>query len=250
MEPIEMIRRDFLTKGSAALFALRFTPEILWNTFQDISREELLGKGNPQLITKSGYLLRPEAAKAFDQMMDAAAEAGVPIQVVSSYRSFDHQNRIWKRKYNSYSAKGLSPQKAIDKIIEYSTLPGTSRHHWGTDVDIIQAGTYVKGDVLVPSKFHGTGPFCELKMWLDEHAKNFDFHLVYTDIYGRKGFNYEPWHYSYAPLSVAYLNAYQKLNLSDIFQKENLLGSSNFSEAFLKQYRNENILDINPELLV
>ena len=34
----------------------------------------------------------------------------------------------------------MDDEAAIDKIIEYSTLPGTSRHHWGTDIDIIDAG--------------------------------------------------------------------------------------------------------------
>lgn len=244
-----MIRRDFIAKSSAALFAFGWTPEILWNSFQNLSRAELLGQGNLELIEKSGYRLRPEAAKAMDRMMQAATKASVPIQVVSSYRSFEHQNRIWKRKYNSYTSNGLSPEKAIDKIIEYSTIPGTSRHHWGTDVDIIQADTNVKGHVLVPSKFHGNGPFCKLKAWLDDHSEDFGFKLVYTDIYGRKGFNYEPWHYSYAPLSIDYLNAYKKLDLSEIFQQEQLLGSDNFSEAFLEKYRTQNILDINPKLL-
>ena len=25
---------------------------------------------------------------------------------------------------------------AINEIIRFSTIPGTSRHHWGTDIDI------------------------------------------------------------------------------------------------------------------
>ena len=31
----------------------------------------------------------------------------------------------------------LEPKKAISEIIRFSTVPGTSRHHWGTDIDII-----------------------------------------------------------------------------------------------------------------
>ena len=47
----------------------------------------------------------------------------------------------------------MDDDAAIDKIIEYSTLPGTSRHHWGTDIDIIDAEPPEEGDVLLPKNF-------------------------------------------------------------------------------------------------
>tara|TARA_B100001750_G_C15164267_1_gene426028 strand:- start:230 stop:664 length:435 start_codon:yes stop_codon:yes gene_type:complete len=143
----------------------------------------------------------------------------------------------------------MAPLTAIEKIIEYSTIPGTSRHHWATDLDIIQAGTGVTSNVLDPDKFHGTGPFCALKAWLDEHAESFGFYEVYTNDYGRKGFKYEPWHFSYAPLSINYLKDYKKLNIAEILQQKNLMSSEAFTPAFIEKYRTENILDINPKLL-
>lgn len=214
-----------------------------------IPEDELLGQGSPTLVEKDGYRLRPKVAKAFDAMKAAALKDGIVIKVVSSYRDYAHQNRIWERKYARFRESGLSPMQAIQKIIEYSTIPGTSRHHWGTDIDLIDGTPEVDGDVLVPSKFHGNGPFCKFKDWMDVHAIFFGFQLVYTDDIDRKGFKYEPWHYSYVPLSKPYLKTYNAIDIQQKLEAAKLMGSENFTEAFLQKYLRENINDIHPTLL-
>lgn len=219
------------------------------NAQTSISADELLGKGSPEMTAGDGYRLRPEAAQAFERLKTAAQKDGISIQVVSSYRDYNHQNRIWERKYKRFRESGLTPIKAIEKIIEYSTIPGTSRHHWGTDLDLIDGTPKVTGDVLVPSKFHGTGQFCRFKEWMDDHASEYGFYLVYTDAVNRKGFKYEPWHFSYKPLSQGYLKNYKKLDIQQQLGAAKLLGSEFFTEEFITQYRTENIMDINPELL-
>ncbi|MEQ3656708.1 MAG: M15 family metallopeptidase [Dokdonia sp.] len=213
-----------------------------------ISEAQLLGQGQPKLIEGEGYRLRPEAALAFERMKKAALKDGISIKVVSSYRDYAHQNRIWERKYKRFRESGLQPKQAIEKIIAYSTIPGTSRHHWGTDIDLIDAAPKVDGDVLVASKFHGTGPFCKFKQWMDEHANSFGFYLVYTDVLDRKGFKYEPWHYSYAPLSINYLKAYNRLDIQGRLTAAQLMGSTHFTPSFVTGYLQEHINDINPEL--
>lgn len=102
---------------------------------------------------------------------------------------------------------------------------------------------------IMKEHFHGDGPFCKLKEWMDIHANSFGFYLVYTNNANRKGFKYEPWHYSYKPLSKNYLDEYQKLNLIEILKQEKLIGSEHFTTIFIKNYINNNILDINPKLL-
>ena len=243
-----MKRRNFIQSTILSTTALALFPHVL-KAKSVLPELELIGKGAPTLVEKKGYRLRPEASEAFDKLTAAAQKEGIGIQVVSSYRNYAHQNRIWERKYKNYTTRGMAPLAAIEKIIEYSTIPGTSRHHWATDLDIIQSGTGITNNVLDPDKFHGTGPFCALKAWLDQHAESFGFYEVYTNDYGRKGFNYEPWHFSYAPLSIEYLKEYKKLDIAEILQQENLLGSAAFTPAFIDKYRTENILDINPKLL-
>jgi len=242
-----MKRRDFI-KNSALITAAIITLPSFTIAQTIISQEELIGKGNPILFGE-GYKLRQEAHDAFLKMKTAAAKDDIKIYVVSSYRNYAHQKRIWTRKYKRFTTNGLSPEKAIKKIIEYSTIPGTSRHHWGTDIDIVDANPPQPSSLLNPEHFHNNGPFCKLKEWLDIHANTYGFYLVYTDNANRKGFKYEPWHLSYKPLSKDYLTAYKKIDVSSLLKKDKLLGSNHFTEAFINQYTTENILDINPELL-
>ena len=229
------------------LILLIFIPTVYGQSI--IPEQELLGQGSPTLVEKDGYRLRPEAAQAFDAMKIAALKDGIDIKVVSSYRDYAHQNRIWERKYLRFRESGLTPMEAIEKIIEYSTIPGTSRHHWATDLDLIDGTPKVDGDVLVPSKFHGTGPFCKFKDWMDIHANTFGFQLVYTDEINRKGFKYEPWHYSYASLSKSYLQTYNALDIQQMLAAAKLMGSENFTDEFIVRYLKENVNDINPSLL-
>ena len=84
---------------------------------------------------------------------------------------------------------------------------------------------------------------------MDVHANSFGFYLVYTDAPKRKGFKHEPWHYSYAQLSISYLKKYKELDVKRILQEDQLVGSSYITSAFIDQYIQENILDINPYLL-
>lgn len=244
-----MKRRTFIKSSSLAGIAVSLVPVTGFTIYdRTIPYQELIGKGDPRLFG-DGYKLRKEAYEAFTQMSNAALESDISIEVVSSYRSYAHQNRIWSRKYEQNLTKGLSPEASIQKIIEYSTIPGTSRHHWGTDLDIIDGNAERPRNVLNPSHFGSNGTFGKLKSWMDKNANDFGFYLVYTNSDGRKGFKYEPWHYSYKPLSKSYLNEYLKLDLKTIITSEKLLGNAHFSNTFIDTYLRQNILDINPELL-
>lgn len=209
--------------------------------------EELLGRVQPTLVGEAN--LRKEAAEAFTKMKVAAASKGIEIQVASSYRSYQRQEQIWNGKYERFTKQGLSPVEAIDKIIEYSTIPGTSRHHWGTDLDIIQGGKPKQDDSLLARHFEEGGLYRELKVWLDENKESFGFYEVYTNAPGRKGFNYEPWHLSYKSLSHPMLQEYKTIDLKALLQQMKLKGSEHFTDTFIQRYRSENMLDINPKLL-
>ena len=71
----------------------------------------------------------------------------VEITIVSSFRSFERQLTIWNDKWLGYrpvySKQGrplnIDKMSSIEKyksIALWSALPGLSRHHWGTDLDI------------------------------------------------------------------------------------------------------------------
>lgn len=212
------------------------------------SVDELIGKSKIKLVGKD-YQLRPEVAKAFEAMSQEARKAGFRIAVVSSYRNYNYQNGIWERKYKANAAKKMKPIDNLNKIIEYSTIPGTSRHHWGTDLDIIDISKGYPKDPLNEKHFNEGGQMHEFKKWLDKNAEHFGFYLVYTNAPDRKGFHYEPWHFSYKEISKPMLAAYKKLDIKTILQNNHLMGSENFTDEFIQKYIKENIFDINPSLL-
>lgn len=230
--------------GGLVILPSTFNFDLLNNYSQD----ELIGKGNPSLYGE-GFKLREEVRLQFNLMRKAAKEKGFNIHVISSYRSYSHQNGIWNRKYKKYRNQGLSPEKSIEKIIEYSTIPGTSRHHWGTDLDIIDSTKGIPSNPLSETHFNEGGRMHKFKLWLDENSEKFGFHLVYTNAPNRKGFAYEPWHFSYKPLSFKMLEEYKNLDLKKILQSNKLTGSEYFTDEFIQKYKTENILDINPNLL-
>lgn len=226
------------------LFSFIFLSVINQNRY---SVNDLIGKGNPKLYG-SKFKLQKEASDAFLAMQSAALKSGIQIEAVSSYRSYDHQKRIWSNKYKRYVSQGLSPKKSIQKIIKYSTIPGTSRHHWGTDLDIIDGAVTRPKDALESMHYEGNGVYVKLKEWLVLNASSYGFFEVYTNQPNRKGFEYEPWHYSYKPMSKTMLHNYLEIDIQTVLKQDNLLGSEYFTKEFMDAYLSENILDINPYL--
>lgn len=244
-----MKRRSFIKKASVSGLACAFPPIISLDDPSEYSTDELMGKADIDLFGE-GINLREDAYNAFVLMKKAAYSDGFDIKMVSSFRDYYRQEGIWERKYLRFTEDdGMRPLDAIDKIIEYSTIPGTSRHHWGTDIDIIDGYPKTSGDVLVPKKFEAGGPFEGFKAWLDENSEKFGFYLVYTNEPKRRGFKYEPWHYSFAPISIPMLKAFRRVNIVKLLQNEQFLGCEHFTTGFLKSYIQDNILDINQKLL-
>lgn len=247
-------RRNFIKK-SLILGAAMSTPIALAKVFTprdsdwQFSIEDLLGQGNPKM-TGNGYKLRPKVAENFEKMLIAAKKDGFKPYIVSSYRNYNHQKRIWDNKYIRYTkTQKLSPEKAIEKIIRYSTIPGTSRHHWGTDFDVVDGSRGVVDNPLHEKHFNSGGVYHEFKLWMNQYADSFGFHEVYTNNPDRKGFNYEPWHFSYSPMACEMLREYMQRDVIQKIQASNIQGAKYISEDFLQKYYKENVLDINPLLI-
>ena len=244
-----MNRRLFIKRTALASALLIFPFDFLKaEPLRKYSLGELTGQANMKLYGK-GFKLQKEAAESFSKLQEAAKKDGFSPYVISSYRSFNHQKSIWDRKYNKFTKNGLSPQKAIEKIILYSTIPGTSRHHWGTDLDIIDGKVGIVDNPLNEKHFNKGGVYHPFKLWLNENAHKFDFYEVYTNDKKRKGFAYEPWHFSYKPISCVMLNQYTFLDFPKLIEGLNIKGNINFTSEVINKYLNENILDINPKLL-
>ncbi len=213
-----------------------------------VDLDVIIGKSQSNLVGDS-IRLEVNTYKAFKKMEAAAKRDGIYLKIVSAYRGFERQKLIWNNKYEKFTNDfSLEPEKAISEIIRFSTVPGTSRHHWGTDIDIIDGNFPDEENVLVSEKFEKDGLFYKVKNWLDNNSENFGFYLTYTNDKNRKGFEFEPWHYSYKPVSVKYYRALIKTDLKKIIKSLDINGSDYFDESFIDTYIAENIMDINPDL--
>jgi len=164
-------------------------------------------------------LIHALMVEPFRRLVGAAARAGFEIKIVSAFRDFQGQLHIWNEKATGkraildsasqpIDASRLTPEERVLAILRWSALPGASRHHWGTDVDIVDAKAIPPGYrvQLVPEEVEGNGFFAPLHDWLDLHMGEHGFFRPYAE--DRGGVSPERWHISYEPVARAYYDSY------------------------------------------
>jgi len=158
--------------------------------------------------------LRKETVEAWKLLLNDFKKEfpEIKIQIQSATRNFYSQKKIWDEKYNGIrkvpgagNLTGIKdPLSRSLKILEYSSMPGTSRHHWGTDFDINTLNN------IYYSKDEGK----IIYQWLNKNASKYGFAQPYTE--GRaEGYKEEKWHWSYIPLSKQFLKEW-----NDVYQKD------------------------------
>lgn len=136
-----------------------------------------------------------EAYQPLKDMFAAAKAAGVPLQLVSPYRSIDKQDRLFNNLVVQYKNQGMSESKAVAKANKARTFTGTSEHNIGYGFDILESGNWYLSEA-----FDKTKQFA----WLQEHAEEYGFILRYQkDKVDVTGIMYEPWHYRYVGVEAA-----------------------------------------------
>ncbi|WP_435416241.1 M15 family metallopeptidase [Polaribacter aestuariivivens] len=161
----------------------------------------------PKEISNKKVYLRKEVLTAFLAMRNAAEKENITFTVISGTRNFEHQKNIWNYKWNT-KYKKLPHLERAKRILEFSAMPSTSRHHWGTEIDINS----------LSNSYFSFGKGLKEYNWLLKNASKFGFYQVYTSKEkGRTGYNEEKWHWSYAPLSKIYLEFYnENISINDI----------------------------------
>ena len=164
---------------------------------------------------RKGMYLRKDVLVAFESMFVAAQKAGIDLQIKSATRNFDYQKGIWERKWTGATllsdgtnvAKDIhSPSAKALKILEYSSMPGTSRHHWGTDIDLNSFN----------NAFFEKGQGKLIYDWLTKNAAVYGFCQPYTPKGEKRpnGYNEEKWHWTYKPLGSE-ITAFAEKNLQN-----------------------------------
>lgn len=208
--------------------------------YSDLTTAWLTGIEEPPLVdVDSGLRLHPDAAAAFLQLAAKAKVQGIDLRLVSAWRGFSHQARIWQAKWRGertvYDAQSqvvdlskLSSTEKTEAILLYSALPGTSRHHWGSDLDWYDAAavpTDYRPQLLIEEYQHG--PFQRAANFIAAHAAEFGFYAPYARYQG--GVAPEPWHLSFMPLArccatqLTSSAVQQALLQSELDEKEQLI---------------------------
>ncbi|OHD57671.1 MAG: hypothetical protein A2Y33_06360 [Spirochaetes bacterium GWF1_51_8] len=192
------------------------------------SKDELLGKINPKkngafmkieskYTSKTDIYMRADAYASFVKMAAAAKKDGIELTIVSAFRSFADQKGIWELKWNggkTVAGKNLAkevadPVERAKYILLFSSMPGTSRHHWGTDIDLNS----------LENSYFADGQGKKVYDWLVKHAAEYGYYQPYTPKPETRtdGYEEEKWHWSYLPAAKPMLSAYMKeIGYSDL----------------------------------
>jgi LAS superfamily LD-carboxypeptidase LdcB len=208
-----------------------------------------------EVAERLGVSVHRDVVEPFDELRSRALTAGFDVAIESGFRSFDTQLSIWNRKALGELAVLDSDARPIDistlsehdlvfAILRWSALPGASRHHWGTDLDVFDAAARPAGYSieLVPSEYEGDGMFSPFSRWLDERIADgtaCGFFRPYDR--DRNGVAPERWHVSYGPLANGFLGMLttdvlrQTVEASDMLLKSVVLANlDEITDRFVK----------------
>jgi len=223
-----------------------------------LQKFDLFGASHQHLVSCPGNNLKihPQILNPLIELTDKAKSAGFDLRVASAFRSFERQLLIWNNKVSglrpvldktgtAIDINSLNDDEKVFTILHWSALPGASRHHWGTDVDVYDASRMPEGYELqlTLEETENGGPFAEFHQWLTQELQGgSSFFRPYIPDAG--GVSPEPWHLSYAPLAHSFATQLsedmlrEKIQATDILLKDNILKNLEYIfNNYIKPYQ-------------
>ena len=195
----------------------------------------ITGQSDAHLVAIQNHFLHADIVNDFIALQTAASSAGFDLCIASSFRDFNRQSAIWNAKFSAKRPVLNKAQQHVDinslsdidkciAIMLYSALPGASRHHLGTDLDIYDKSAVSDDYVLQlsPNEYQQGGPFAKLSQWLDTHLAEFGFYRPYQ--YDLGGVAPELWHISHIAQSAQLIRHLTPEVLHDCIKHSDLLG--------------------------
>ncbi|MDH6534379.1 D-alanyl-D-alanine carboxypeptidase family protein [Parabacteroides sp. 52] len=174
------------------------------------TQDTLFVKVGEEHTERNIYLLQP-VYEAYKKMHEAAQADGVRLLITSGHRTFVEQVCEWELRWNNPRTTEPFPSD-VEKarfVLQYRSMPGTSRHHWGTDIDL---------NSFKPAYFE-TEEGKKMYHWLQKNAHTYGFYQPYTAFNEKRpvGYNEEKWHWSFFPIADIMLIAYlEQIHKEDI----------------------------------
>ena len=224
-----------------------------------LSHQQITGHDESHLIwldDRTG--IHQQALPAWEALSEEAKLAGFDLKIASGYRGFDRQLTIWNRKFSGQLAiknqqgeildiNTMTEQEIVQSILYFSALPGASRHHWGSDIDVYAQNLLPDNQQLKlePWEFDENGPFYTLHQWLSKNASRFDFYFPYDQFRG--GVAKEPWHLSYWPIAKYAEEVLTIECIQSALSNTEILGKSKINQELSNIYRDyiQNVGGIN-----
>jgi LAS superfamily LD-carboxypeptidase LdcB len=227
-------------------------------TGEVLNARELTGRATTHLVTlqEPPCTLHRSVVEPFLALHAAAAAAEIDLVPVSTFRDFPRQLAIWNAKCRGerdlYDRDGtlldhasLGEDELVSAILHWSALPGASRHHWGTEIDVIDGNALEPGarPQLQPEEYVPGARFGRLALWLDHNLAAYGFYRPYA--VDRGGVQPEPWHLSHAATAAAALAAFTPRMLLDALDGAELGGAATVM-ARLPELFDRYVLNVDP----
>ncbi len=144
-------------------------------------------------------------------MLQAAKDDGVNLEIRSPYRTHDRQEMNFERKIDRYMGRGMSYMEAYQLASQVVTVPGNSEHEIGLALDIV-CDTFTE----LEQEFADT----EAGKWLADNSYRYGFILRYPK--GKEyftGIEYEPWHFRYVGVEAATYITERGITLEELWEE-------------------------------
>jgi LAS superfamily LD-carboxypeptidase LdcB len=223
-----------------------------------LDARELTGRATTHLVTLQdpACTLHRAVVEPFLALRAAAATSGIDLVPVSTFRDFSRQLAIWNAKCRGerdlFDRDGalldhasLGEDELVSAILHWSALPGASRHHWGTEIDVIDGNALEPGGraLLQPEEYLPGGRYARLALWLEQNLVAHGFYRPYA--VDRGGVQPEPWHLSHAATAAAALAAFTPRMLLDALDGAELGGAATVT-ARLPEIFERYVLNVDP----
>jgi D-alanyl-D-alanine carboxypeptidase len=151
---------------------------------------------------KDGIMINKLVYEQFLLMKSDALKLGYNIDIMSGYRDYFYQDRLFNQ---------LVEEKGLEYTLESIAKPGYSEHQTGLAIDIC---VFRNGKFFIENEIKD---FEEIR-WVINNCHNYGFVLRYPENNENiTGYKYEPWHFRYVGDSASYL--YMNNILFDNYKK-------------------------------
>lgn len=144
---------------------------------------------------QNGQYVDERIADDLNAMLEDASDAGLPLLLCSSYRTYEKQDQLVKNSIRDFMRKGMTYKDAFFETRRTIALTGASEHHTGLALDIVGKSHQSLDAAQANTK--------EAK-WLKANAYRYGFILRYpADKTELTGIDFESWHYRYVGREAA-----------------------------------------------